>query len=110
MLDEVQQLDAVGHPQQQRLQTWGQLVHAEQLQGVRLLLLLLLLTAAPGAGRDTQVRAGTHQQGGAEVHQQSCSALGKIFCVAPKKCFGKFEALIIYFISIFFFPPANKCC
>lgn len=64
MLDEVQQLDGVGHPQQQRLQPRTQLVHAEQLQGVRLL--LLLLTAAPGAGRETQVRAGTHQQGGAE--------------------------------------------
>ena len=32
MLDEVQQFDGVGHPQHQRLQTWDQLIHAEQLQ------------------------------------------------------------------------------
>lgn len=61
MLDEVQQLDGVGHPQQQRLQT-----RTEQ-QKVRLLLLLLLLTVAPGAGTDSRVRAGGHQQGGATL-------------------------------------------
>lgn len=32
VLDEVQQLDGVGHPQEQRLQTWDQLLHAEHLQ------------------------------------------------------------------------------
>lgn len=37
MLDEVQQFDGVCHPQHQRLQTWDQLLHAEQLKVLRLL-------------------------------------------------------------------------
>lgn len=36
MLDEVQQFDGVGHPQHQWLQTWDQLLHAEQLKMIRL--------------------------------------------------------------------------
>ena len=36
MLDEVQQFDGVRHPQHQRLQTWDQLLHAEQLKVLRL--------------------------------------------------------------------------
>lgn len=37
MLDEVQQFDGVGHPQEQRLQTWDQLLHAEHLETLGLL-------------------------------------------------------------------------
>lgn len=36
MLDKVQQFDGVGHPQHQWLQTWDQLLHAEQLKMIRL--------------------------------------------------------------------------
>lgn len=36
LLDKVQQLDGVGHPQHQRLQTWDQLLHAEHLKVFRL--------------------------------------------------------------------------
>jgi len=32
VLNEVQQFNGVGHPQDQRLQTWDQLVHAELLR------------------------------------------------------------------------------
>ena len=32
VLDEVQQLNGVRHPQHQRPQTWDQLLHAEQLE------------------------------------------------------------------------------
>lgn len=51
VLDEVQQLNGVGHPQHQRLQAWDQLGHAER---THLLRVLFWLHADAPAGQHIQ--------------------------------------------------------